>query len=124
MRSLNTQKGMTAIGWLLVLGLIGFFVLIVLRLAPVYLEYSKVVTVLDGVAQDPGLGEMTRTDIVRLIGRRFDVNDVRTIKPNDAEITKEDGVTTVRMKYERREHFLGNIDVVASFDKQVRAVGH
>lgn len=123
MRNLNTQKGMTAIGWLLVLALIGFFVLIVLRLAPVYLEYSKVVTVLEDVANEPNIRDMTRSDIVSLISRRFDVNDVDTIKAKDAVIDKEDGVTTIQMKYERREHFIANIDVVASFDKVVRATG-
>lgn len=123
MRSPNTQKGMTAIGWLLMLALIGFFVLIVLRLAPVYLEYSKVVAVLEDVANEPNLREMTRSEINNLMGRRLDVNDVKTVTAKDAIVNTEEGVTTIEMKYERREHFLGNVDIVAKFDKKVRATG-
>jgi len=124
MRSLNTQKGMTAIGWLIVLGLIGFFVLIVLRLAPAYLEYSKVVTVLEEIGHQPDINQSTRTEVMSLLQRRFDVNDISTIQAKNVVVTKEDNVTTLEAKYERREHFVANIDIVATFDKIVRATGH
>lgn len=124
MQNLHKQKGMTAIGWLIVLGLIAFFVLTVLRLLPMYMEYSKVVTVLESVSNEPGLANKTKSEILSLIGKRFDINDVTTVSAKQAVITKQDGIVKIKMEYERREKFLGNIDVVGKFSKEVRAIGH
>lgn len=123
MHNLQKQKGMTAIGWLIVLGLIAFFVLTALRLIPMYLEFGKVNSVLESVANEPGLAGKTKSEIIKLIDKRFDINDVSTVSARDAKIVKEDGVVKIRMDYERREEFLGNIDVVGKFSKEVRAAG-
>jgi len=121
-RIMNTryrQGGMTAIGWLLILGLIAFLTLIVLRLAPLYLEYSKVASVLESLRAQPGIGNETRSGIISLVSRRFDVNDVNTVDPKLVKVSKDRGKMTIGIAYERREHLVGNIDVVAKFDKQV-----
>ncbi len=55
MQSLKRQNGMTAIGWLIVLALIGFFVLLTLRMLPSYLEYYKIVSSLDSMEKETGL---------------------------------------------------------------------
>ena len=113
------QRGMTAIGWLLVLGLIAFFTLVTLRLVPMYLEYAKVVSTLESLPSEPGIASSSKGEIVSIIARRFDVNDVRNIDPKNVLVSKERGVLTIGFKYERREHLISNIDVVGKFDKQV-----
>ncbi len=125
MTNLHKQKGMTAVGWLLVLGLIAFFTLIVLRLAPMYLEYSKVESVVDSLKDEPGIASQSRAQILKLVQKRFDVNDVRTVDPRTAlKVSRDKGVTTVRVEYERREHLMANIDVVGTFDKEIRIVAN
>ena len=52
MRSRTHQRGMTAIGWLIVLAMIGFFVLLALRMVPAYLDYYKVVSTLEGLESE------------------------------------------------------------------------
>jgi hypothetical protein len=113
------QRGMTAIGWLLVLGLIAFCTLITLRLVPMYLEYAKVVSTLESLENEPGISQMGKPEIVKIIGRRFDVNDVRKVDPRTVQISKERGQLLVGFKYERREHLVGNIDIVGVFDKTI-----
>jgi len=110
---------MTAIGWLLVLGLIAFFTLITLRLVPMYLEYSKVASVLESLKSQPGIGNEARSGIINLVSRRFDINDVRGVDPKIVKVTKERGKMIISINYERREHLVANIDVVGTFDKQV-----
>ena len=39
---LAKQRGMTGLGWLTVLALIGFFSLMILKLAPIYLDHYSV----------------------------------------------------------------------------------
>ena len=113
------QKGMTAIGWLLVLGLIAFFALITLRMLPLYLEYYKVVSVFESLQNEPGIGRQTKADVIQLVRKRFDVNDVANVDYKDVKVKKDRGVMTVSIEYERREHLVGNVSVVASFDKAV-----
>ena len=118
------QKGMTAIGWLLELGLIAFFTLITLRLVPAYMEFAKVTSVLESLQNEPGITRKTKGEILALIGKRFDVNDVYQVDAKQVKVTKEKGVLKMSIDYERREHLVGNVDVVTTFNKEVEVVAN
>ena len=118
------QRGMTAIGWMLVLGLIGFFALITLKLFPLYMEFGKVSSVFESLENEPGITRKSRSEIVSLIDKRFDVNDVRNVDPKATKVSKDKGVLSVSIQYERREHLFANIEVIATFDKQVEVVAN
>jgi predicted Kef-type K+ transport protein len=124
MSSVQKQRGMTAIGWIIVLGLIAFFTLVTLRLVPLYLEYSKVASVLESLQNEPGITRQTKADVQRLIGRRFEINDVRNLDPKIAEVESRSGRLTVTMDYERRTNMVGNIDLVVRFNKSVEVVAN
>ncbi len=124
MNRLDRQRGMTAIGWLIVLGLIAFFTLITLRLVPLYLEYSKVTSVLESLQNEPGITRKPKSEIYKLIERRFDVNDVRNVDPKVARIEMRNGKLTVTMDYERRTNIAGNVDVIVKFNKSVEVVAN
>lgn len=124
MKRWHHQKGMTAIGWMLVLGLIAFFTLITLRMLPLYLEFSKVVSTLESLKEQPNITNQTKSEIVRLVRKRFDVNDVDNVDPKLIKVSMDKGVLKVGINYERREHLVGNVDIVAIFDKQVEVVAH
>lgn len=117
MQSLQRQNGMTAIGWLIVLALIGFFVLLTLRMVPSYLEYYKVVSTLDSLERETGLA--TPADILRLLDRRFNISYVESIQPKDVSIKALGPNFRVIADYESRKHIFGNVDVVMSFYKEV-----
>ena len=124
MNCLQKQRGMTAIGWIIVLGLIAFFTLITLRLVPLYLEYSKVSSVLESLKSEPGITRQSKAEVQRLIGRRFDVNDVRDLDPKIAEVESRSGRLTVTMDYERRTNMIGNVDLVVRFNKSIEVVAN
>ncbi len=119
MRSLTQQKGMTGIGWLIVLGLIGFFVLLALKMVPAYLEYYKVVSTLDSMAKESGF-ESPR-EIRDLLERRFDISYVTSITPKDVIIKSSGQFYNIQAKYDASEHLFGNVSVVMSFNKMVMA---
>ena len=118
MRSLHRQKGMTAIGWLIVLGLIGFFTLLTLKMSPSYLEYYKIVSTLDSLKNESGI--QSPADIRRLLNRRFNISYVETINEKDVKITTAGPLFRVTAKYESRVHLFGNVYVVMAFYKQVQ----
>ncbi len=84
MNTWHHQRGMTAIGWLLVLGLIAFFTLVTLRLVPMYLEYAKVVSTLESLPNEPGISKLSKGEIVSIITKRFGVNDVRECRSEES----------------------------------------
>ena len=124
MKKWHHQKGMTAIGWMLVLGLIAFFTLITLRMVPLYLEYTKVASTLESLKEQPGITQKTKSEIVKIVGTRFDVNDVKNVDPKQIKVSKDRGVLKISINYERREHLVGNVDIVAIFDKQIEVAAN
>ncbi|UCC57343.1 MAG: DUF4845 domain-containing protein [Gammaproteobacteria bacterium] len=120
MHSLNRQKGMTAIGWLIVLALIGFFVLLALRMVPAYMEYYKVVSTLESLEEETGWSNVTPQAIRRLIERRFDISYVQSITPRQVSIKPLGAYYNVSARYEAREPIFGNVYVVMKFHKQVK----
>lgn len=118
------QRGMTAIGWLIVLGMLSFFVLLVLRLAPGYLEFYKVKNVIESLKDEPYIGSKTPTEIRNLLQRRIDVNAIDSIQAKDIKIEQKSGRTTITAQYEVRVPIMGNIDAVSKFDKSIEVVAH
>lgn len=124
MKKWHHQKGMTAIGWMLVLGIIAFFTLITLRMVPLYLEFSKVAATLESLKEQTNIGQQTKGEIIKIVRKRFDVNDVRNVDPKLIKVSKDRGVMKVGIHYERREHLVGNVDIVTTFDKQVKVAAN
>lgn len=122
MQTLKSQQGMTAIGWLIVLGLIGFFVLLALRMTPAYLEYFTVKSALESLQNEPGITQKTPSEIRSMLGKRFDVNDVKNVSSKDVSIDNQGGRLNVGVDYEVRVPVLGNVDAVMKFDHSVEMV--
>ncbi|MGI9320412.1 MAG: DUF4845 domain-containing protein [Thiogranum sp.] len=124
MKKWHHQKGMTAIGWMLVLGLIAFFTLITLRMVPLYLEFGKVASTLESLKEQKNITTLTKSEIIKIVRKRFDVNDVDNVDPKRIKISKDKGVMKVGINYERREHLVGNVDIVAIFDKHIEVAAN
>ncbi len=124
MTLMHRERGMTAIGWLLMLALIAFFAILVLRLTPNYLEYFKVASSLESLAGEPGIGQKPPAEVRKLLLRRFDINDVEHVDKKDIKISRENGKMKVSVTYEVRVPILGNVDAVTSFNKEVEVRLH
>lgn len=128
MRSPGKQKGMTAIGWLLVIVFGGIFVYAGIILVPVYLKGYSVATSLnslttDSEARGKSVGELQRLLIKRLDINLVDNNLVRQMQ-DDISITRSDnGGYSVEIDYEPRVKFIGNLYFVVVFDKTVNVPG-
>ena len=122
MRGPARQAGLSYFGWLVVIGLAGVIVVAGLRLMPIYMEYLTVKTTLENVAAEAGVSKKSKRYIWDRLQKRFDVNDVTAVKFDDLTIEIDNsGMATLRITYERRSKFIGNLDVVAVFDTQVKA---
>jgi len=120
----HRQRGMTGAGWLLVLFLIGFFSLLTLKLAPVYMENYTVKTVLASLEQEPLITKKSVTEIRKMIRRRMKVNGIYEFDKDAIKITRDGGVTTVEIDYEVQKNVAGNVDLLVFFSDSVELVSN
>jgi hypothetical protein len=115
--SLQRQRGMTALGLVFLLVFIGVFAFGAIRLTPVYLNYMKVLGVVDGVVDEFEGQNANAAAIRRSISRRFDVESVSEIVAKDVKVSPVDGGLQVSAIYNHTTPFLGNISFTVHFDK-------
>ena len=111
----RTQSGMTLIGFVIVLGVIGLFAYIAMKLVPMYSEYYAVKQALKGLEQEPGIANREPAKIQDLFFRRLYVSYSENVKPGDLTIERQDGGWLMSVEYEVRQPMIGNLDVVGKF---------
>lgn len=112
----KSQQGLTFISLMLVLGLIVFFVLLTLKIAPIYLDHSKVTNALKGVKQTPDIQNKSEFEIRQMLEKRFDLNYVKDITKDDIKIIKRPNYVKVQIQYETVVKLVGNLSALAEFD--------
>ncbi len=116
---LNRQAGITTLGFIILVIFIGVFAFGAIRLTPVYLNYMKVVGVVDGVFNEFDGNNPTKAVIRSSVSRRFNVESVSQIDWRDVEITAVDGGFKVSAVYDHTTPFIANISFTVHFDKTV-----
>jgi len=115
--NLRRQRGMTALGLTILLVFMGIFAFGAIRLTPVYLNYMKVIGVVDGVVAEFEGQNANAAAVRRSISRRFDVESVSKIRARDVKVTPVDGGLQVSAVYDDTTPFIGNISFTVHFDK-------
>ena len=111
------QVGATLLGYIILIVFIGVFAFGAIRLTPVYLNYMKVVGVVNGVVEEFDGQRPTRAQIRSSIARRFDVESVSIISYRDVKVTQVDGGFEVAAVYDHTAPFIANISFTVHFDK-------
>jgi hypothetical protein len=116
------QSGMTFLGLLVLIVVVGSWVYAAMRVVPLYLNYMKVSSTLEKVRDELDSNPGT-TDIMirRAIEKHFDIEMVRedVFNSKDVIIRKDGGGYKVTASYEDTAPFIANISFLASFDKTV-----
>lgn len=117
---INKQSGMTLIGFIIVLSFVIFLSFIGMKIGPIYMEYYGVVSAMDGVADEQGSARFTPYDIrVKVLNRLYVSYSADNVKSENIKVIRRNGVF-LRVAYEVRKPVLGNLDVIATFDRSVR----
>jgi Tfp pilus assembly major pilin PilA len=113
------QQGLTLIGFIVVLVLVGCLAYLAMRLIPMYTEYFSVISAIKGVAQEPGVNTMDEGRIRNLLGRRFNISYIESIEPKDVRIIRNTEGMSLKVDYEVRKPVVYNIDLIGHFEKTV-----
>jgi len=116
---IHQQRGMTLIGFVMVMSVVIFAAFIGMKVGPLYLEYYSVVTALKGIAAEKGSARITPHNLRVKVLNRLYVSYSDHVRESDIKVIRKNGVH-LRVKYEVRENVMGNLDVITSFDKSVK----
>ena len=110
------QQGLTLISLVFILGLIAFFVLLGLKIGPIYLDHSKVANALAEIEKTNNIEELTETKIRDSLSKRFNINYVYDVTQDDITITKYQDYLRVAIEYEVVKKIAGNLSVLVEFN--------
>lgn len=117
--SLQRQTGLTLISTILLLGLIAFFTLLVLKIAPIYMDHSKVVNALAGLEQTTDIQTKSKNEVWNALDKRFNFNYVDFVTQDDVKITKRGEYLKVEVQYDVIEKIAGNLSVLVEFNEVI-----
>jgi len=117
------QGGMSAIGFVIILLMVAFITMIALKLMPVYFENFKVNSALKSLKDEQGIIDKSNTEIQNIMARRFNIDNIEGVKPDQINVKRDRSKIAVNLDYEVRNNFIGNVDVVISFKDTVVITG-
>lgn len=118
MRLLTSQRGITLIGFIVVLALASFFFLIGAKLFPMYTEFMAVKAAMVQVQNTPGSARLSPEQVWKILDRTFYTSYVDSVQRTDVQLVRQNGYF-LRIAYEVRKPLVYNLDVVAKFDHSV-----
>ncbi len=113
------QRGMTFIGLLCILALVGVIAYAGIRLVPVYLTYMQVAKTMDATAAemrdapDPG-------NIRRSLERHWQIEDITAVDFKQIEISKDDSGVVMHVAYDEPVPYIANVSLSVHFEKTVK----
>jgi Domain of unknown function (DUF4845) len=112
----SKQQGYTLISLVFILGIIGFFVMLVLKIGPIYLDHNKVKSALAALENTTDIETFSEPEVRSSLDKRFNMNYVSDLKAQEVKITKRGNYLKVQAKYEVVEKIAGNLSVLVEFD--------
>ena len=114
----RSQSGMTLVGFIIVLAVVGVFIYMGMKTIPMYSEYYAVKQALNGLASEPGIVEKDPAKIKDLFFRRLYISYADNVKPADFKIARKDAGYVVTVDYEVRRPLIANFDIVGHFNAE------
>ena len=114
------QRGVTLIGWVVLLIPVAIVGYMAIRLVPIYLNYMRVAHSVDATITEMKGDEASTLNpqIIRsTLGKHFDIESITFPDEKDVAITRDGSGWTIEAKFEDTAPLFGNIALVIDFDK-------
>ena len=116
----SRQRGVTFIGWLILLFPLAVVFYAGVRLTPIYLNYMKVVRGMNALQSEYKDGGASADGLRRALQRQFDIDSVDYPTIKDVKFTRDGGVWTVEAAFDDQAPLFSNISIQVAFDKVVK----
>jgi len=112
---MRNQRGMTTLGMIIAVAVLGLIVYAGIRLTPVYLEAMKIEGVLNSVSKELSGGNATAQEIRNSISKRIDVEMISQVTVRDFKLAKRGAGYVVSVEYEHKVPYLANVSFAVDF---------
>ena len=115
----SRQKGVTFIGWVLLLAPVAIVGYAAIRLTPVYLNYMKVAKAVTQAASDfKGESQISAVNVRKSLQRRFDVDSITFPDIEVVTVTREGDGWVLEANYEDVVPMFAGVSLLVKFDKR------
>ena len=112
---MNRQSGITLTGMLLTSIVLILFLLLAFKIVPVYVEYFAIQKAFKALAADPNLRGASRRQVATAFAARASVEDIRSIEPDNIQVTKRGEGIVVSAEYEKKVPLFHNVSACFDF---------
>ena len=115
------QLGMTVIGWLVLISIVGGATTIGIRLIPHYMDFRTAVSLLEGMTNEPGMINKRKTDMIAIYRKKLKLNGIYDFKLKERLIIKRaPDKVSIDLVYEIREPVMSNMYVLLIFEHHIQ----
>ncbi|MES2819855.1 MAG: DUF4845 domain-containing protein [Pseudomonadota bacterium] len=114
----RSQKGLSLLGWMLLLAVVAFFASAAFKLVPHYMDYMALEKMINSIESEGAQDVRTIGDFQDRIYKGMTINAIDLDLKEALKIKVENNEFQVHLKYEKREPLIRNIDMVVRFDKE------
>ena len=120
---LKHQEGITFIGILVILGMLGCFFLFGLRAFPLYTEHFAIKQAMKGVATQPYKSRNTIAKVRNLLLKNLDINSVYSFNSKNIKkvttLKKKKGKRILYFKHTKSERLFGDLYLTLKTDESI-----
>ncbi|MDK1023638.1 MAG: DUF4845 domain-containing protein [Gammaproteobacteria bacterium] len=115
------QQGLSGLGWMLLILIVGGTATLGIRLIPHYVDFNTAAAILDGMSREQGLISKRTSDIEAMFKKRLKLNNIREFKLDERlTIKRASDRIIINLEYEVREPLVYNIHVLLTFKHNVQ----
>ena len=119
----HRQRGMSMWSMMFLVVVLGGLFLVGLKLIPVYLESFKIDSALQSLVADPTMADASAKEITTHFRKRIEIDDVTHVYEGNFKdtlsIEKKGKKFTVSVHYKVLTPLVGNLSILAVFNKEV-----
>ena len=119
-QSMRKQMGMTMVSWMVLLVFIGFQLMIVAKIVPVFAEDQTIDTIWQSLDNDADLVGLSPKKIKKAITRKMRLNNIYDFDMSTIKVKKSKGYHIITVEYEPRGTIVGPLDFIVSFKHEAR----
>ena len=116
--NIQKQSGATFIFWMFFVSLIGFLLMIGVKLFPVYYKGFTTEKIVEDIAIQMQGKKPNKKQLWQSISKRININSVYGVEKGHFVYEKNKDSIDFGLDYEVRVPVIGNLDVIAKFDQR------
>jgi hypothetical protein len=111
-----SQRGISLSGLLVWGVIIALVAITAMKVVPEVIEYTKILSSIKAVAQDPGLKQASVGDVRKAYERRAIVDQIAAITSQDIDISKDGNNLVLSFAYTKRIPLFGPVSLLIDFE--------